>query len=215
MPARFRRKSAARGGFTLIELIVVILIILILVALLVVAILAIFGTTKKGVTKSAMEQLGSGWGQLVAKDEWYTLAEPRQSRSKFTPEFQKAANLDAAGGEKALKAEQKSMILALLLCSTRENFDRAMAKVGGKLPAYDPPVAEENSRSFRKQIGGWDQVVDGWGEPISYHIDIASASAGGAPKIIFMSGGEDKDMSTTNDNIYWSKDRGFEEQAPK
>jgi hypothetical protein len=149
---------------------------------------------------------------LVSNDEWHTLAEPRDSRTKFTESFQKDANLSAAGGLKDMTPGQRAMLLALLLCSTKDNFDKGMAKTGGRMPTYNPPISEENSRSFRVRNGkGWDEVVDGWGNPIAYEIDIASASAGGAPKFVLMSAGEDGDFSTTSDNIRWSKDRGFNE----
>lgn len=208
-PRGIHRRNGSKQGFTLIELIVVILIILILVAVLLVAILAIFGSTKKSVTKTALESLGGAWNKMVSQDNWHTLAVPRDAATKFTDSFRNDAKIMIAGGLKDMTPEQKSMLLALMMCPTKDNWDRAMAKVGGAAPAYDPPISEESSRAFRfKASNGWEVVRDGWDTELTYEIDFAK-SAGGIPAFTLISAGEDKDFATTSDNLYWTKDKGF------
>jgi len=209
MPAQIRKRLKTKQGFTLIELIVVILIILILVVLLLVAIFAIFSNTKKGRTKTAMQSVGDGWTKLVSDDQWFILANPRDEKHRFTNEFITAANINAAGGVNDMTHEQRSMLLALILLPTREQWEKGMNKVGGSLPSYDPPIAEENTRSFRQRgASGWDFVIDGWAGPVSYTIDVKSAASGGAPELKLMSPGEDGKFETENDNWYWTKSRG-------
>jgi len=210
LPRGILRRNGSQQGFTLIELIVVILIILILVAVLLVAILAIFGSTKKSVTKTALESLGGAWNTLVSKENWHTLAVPKDAQSKFTDSFRTDAKIMIPGGLKEMAPTHKSMLLALMMCPTRDNWDRAMAKVGGVAPAYDPPISEESSRAFRfKASNGWEVVRDGWDNELSYEIDFSKAAASGVPTFTLISAGEDKDFATTSDNLYWTKDKGF------
>jgi len=198
-----------RRGFTLIELVVVIAIILILAVVLVIAIAAVMKNTKSKNTATAMEMLGGAWGKLVTNDQWRVLYSPMTAASGFSSEFRSATGMSNADTFAKLTHEQRAILLGTVLMPTSDIWEKSRSVANRPAPSFNPPVAENDGRTYRDIRNGWNVALDGWGQPMSFEFDTKRTTTGGTPEIVFISGGLDGRIDTEDDNFFWSRDKGF------
>jgi prepilin-type N-terminal cleavage/methylation domain-containing protein len=203
---RHPRPHRANRAFTLIEMIIVITIIVILVVVFAMVILPKLLDAKKKDTQSTLEKLGQSWNNVSASN--LGLYNPSLYSGRVTDGFAVAAGIRGADSYSKLSPMQRAKLLCAILAPGQEGWNKTWKPVNGKTPDFNPPIAEENSKSMRAADDDtFEYLKDGWGRPFSYDFSNKTTAEGQLPGLRLISGGRDGDLSTKDDNIYWT-DKG-------